>query len=619
MTMGGYGGSIIKRALGLVAAAAIAGAIAASEASAESQTAFNTTPITFLGQNESTAGSPNPSLISVTGQEGPITDVDVNLNGIDMASIGEFSGALLVSPSGETEVLFRGGCDGTAAADVFWTFDQQAASPRAGSCPDGTYLPSDACAGGDGGCYFSFPGAPGPPYTSNLNNFNGENANGTWRLYVYRFCNDGSCPASGDQLGAGWSIGIDTGSFNLDVPAGGATSGPGNPYPSAQAVSGKAGLITDVNVTLNGVFHTYPGDLELMLEGPGGQRVMLMSDACGSYDVSAYGWTWNDEAPGRMPIGSDTNVCGASEYRPTDLNPGDSLPAPAPTAPYATSLSAFDLTDPKRQWRLWVADESSGDEGFYTNHYTLDIQTRPRAATAFAAGTTEAAEGATKTLTVTRSGANAYAAATVDVATSPGTAGAADFTPVSRTLQFAPGQTVKTVDVQVAADGEQEAAEAFTLSLSSPTGDAVLGSPSQSTVTIPADPAPTQSGADSGTGAGGSGGADGSDDADGSDAATDRTAPQTEITRAPKRATTKRKARIEFRSSEPGSSFECKLDRGKFGPCASPAKLKMLHARKHRFRVRAVDPAGNVDPTPAATRWKVIGSRATGTPNKGEG
>jgi len=42
-----------------------------------------------------------------------------------------------------------------------------------------------------------------------------------------------------------------------------------------------------------------------------------------------------------------------------------------------------------------------------------------------------------------------------------------------------------------------------------------------------------------------------------------------------------------------------------FRPCASPKKLK-AKLGKHTFAVRAIDAAGNVDPTPATRTFKVV-------------
>jgi 6-phosphogluconolactonase (cycloisomerase 2 family) len=87
----------------------------------------------------------------------------------------------------------------------------------------------------------------------------------------------------------------------------------------------------------------------------------------------------------------------------------------------------------------------------------------------------------------------------------------------------------------------------------------------------------------------------------------DETPPETTITRSPNPKTKKRRASFEFSSSEPFSTFECKLDKRGFKPCPSPRGYgkKLLRPGKHTFRVRALDEPGNTDPTPARMRWKV--------------
>ncbi|MET0530485.1 MAG: cellulose binding domain-containing protein, partial [Microvirga sp.] len=71
---------------------------------------------------------------------------------------------------------------------------------------------------------------------------------------------------------------------------------------------------------------------------------------------------------------------------------------------------------------------------------------------------------------------------TVAYKTVAGTATEGDFTPVTGTLTFAPGETKKVVTVKVAGDALQEANETFQLALSSPAG-ATLAKPS-ATATI---------------------------------------------------------------------------------------------------------------------------------------
>jgi Beta-propeller repeat len=85
----------------------------------------------------------------------------------------------------------------------------------------------------------------------------------------------------------------------------------------------------------------------------------------------------------------------------------------------------------------------------------------------------------------------------------------------------------------------------------------------------------------------------------------DTQAPQTTITRGPEGTIRKDKARFSFESSEPGATFECRLDKGKLKPCTSPRKLKNLDDGRHRFAVQATDAAGNTDPTAAKRTFKV--------------
>jgi Ca2+-binding RTX toxin-like protein len=88
--------------------------------------------------------------------------------------------------------------------------------------------------------------------------------------------------------------------------------------------------------------------------------------------------------------------------------------------------------------------------------------------------------------------------------------------------------------------------------------------------------------------------------------AVDSSSPQTRLAGRPvallfARRTWRRVA-FRFASSEVGSRFRCKLDRGPFRPCASPRSYK-VRAGRHTFRVFAIDSAGNADPTPALFRF----------------
>ena len=70
----------------------------------------------------------------------------------------------------------------------------------------------------------------------------------------------------------------------------------------------------------------------------------------------------------------------------------------------AHALSAFDLTDPNGDWRLFVNDDASDKVGFMTNRFALAFATRPKARVAFTESAVQVTEGAARTLTLTRSG-----------------------------------------------------------------------------------------------------------------------------------------------------------------------------------------------------------------------
>jgi hypothetical protein len=62
---------------------------------------------------------------------------------------------------------------------------------------------------------------------------------------------------------------------------------------------------------------------------------------------------------------------------------------------------------------------------------------------------------------------------------------------------------------------------------------------------------------------------------------------------------------IRFQSSEAGSTFLCRLDKKPFKPCASPRTYGHLRIGGHRFLVKAIDPAGNADGSPALVSFTV--------------
>jgi glucose/arabinose dehydrogenase len=81
--------------------------------------------------------------------------------------------------------------------------------------------------------------------------------------------------------------------------------------------------------------------------------------------------------------------------------------------------------------------------------------------------------------------------------------------------------------------------------------------------------------------------------------------PETRITRGPRGKVGSPRVAFRFAADERGAGFHCRLDSAAFKPCSSPKRYAGLDQGRHRFRVRAVDPAGNLDPTPTRRRFEV--------------
>ena len=223
--------------------------------------------------------------------------------------------------------------------------------------------------------------------------------------------------ANGTAVSASGSpAGTSTGTVTIPAGAPTTTSGAASAYPVPLTLAGLTGTITKLSVQLNGLTHTFPADLDLLLVGPGGQRALFMSDLGNNAPVSNLTLTFEDGAA------APPAALVAGTYAPTDLTTGDVLPAPAPAGPYAAPLSVFNGTNPNGTWNLYVSDDLGGDVGSLAS-YTLIVAT---------------------TTTV------------------------GDYTSASGTLDFPPGTTSQTFAVSVQGDTVVESAESFVVNLSNP-------------------------------------------------------------------------------------------------------------------------------------------------------
>jgi subtilisin-like proprotein convertase family protein len=164
--------------------------------------------------------------------------------------------------------------------------------------------------------------------------------------------------------------------LNSILIPGSGTEGVASPYPSVINVSGLTGTIADVNVTISGLSHTFPDDVDILLVGPTGQKVILMSDAGGPHNVTNLTMTFDDEA---LSFPSNGNSLVSGLFKPKNYTgnggPSDVFAGPAPAGPYAALLSAFDGTGPNGDWRLFVFDDEGQDVGRIANGWTLEIAT----------------------------------------------------------------------------------------------------------------------------------------------------------------------------------------------------------------------------------------------------
>jgi subtilisin-like proprotein convertase family protein len=161
----------------------------------------------------------------------------------------------------------------------------------------------------------------------------------------------------------------------IQIP-GTSTVGPSSPYPSAITVSGVSGPVTGVRVSLFDMTHTFPDDIDVLLVGPAGQTVLLMSDAGGGPDITDVDLTFDDGASA-LPDGS---LLVSGVYAPTNFGAtADVFPSPAPAGPYGSSLLAAFGTSVNGNWSLFVVDDASADTGSIAGGWQIEVIPSPGA------------------------------------------------------------------------------------------------------------------------------------------------------------------------------------------------------------------------------------------------
>ncbi|MFP5377720.1 MAG: Kelch repeat-containing protein, partial [Acidimicrobiia bacterium] len=196
---------------------------------------------------------------------------------------------------------------------------------------------------------------------------------------------------------------------------------PASPYPSTVAVSGQAGVVSDVNLTLHGFDcssrgpdFAFPEDIDVMLVSPSGTAVVVLSDAGGANGDTALQFsditvTLDDEAATELP--ADT-LLSSGTYRPVDDDddpeeqvPTDTFPAPAPAPTASGALSAFDGGEANGTWSLYLVDDWAGPNVCSVlRGWSLQLTTGDGPTTTTMATTTTVAPTTTTMATTTTTG-----------------------------------------------------------------------------------------------------------------------------------------------------------------------------------------------------------------------
>ncbi len=184
----------------------------------------------------------------------------------------------------------------------------------------------------------------------------------------------------------------------------------GSVYPWNVTVSGlPTSGVTVESVTLNGITHTYPDDLDILLQSATGTNVILMSDVGAGTDISGNTYVFMD---GETAM-ADEAVNGSGIYAPTNSGTPDSWPTspgPGSFTQASPSLSLF-TGDYNGTWRLLIRDDANLDGGSVTSWsitftYTSTVSYAWSPATGLSGttgATVTASPASTSTYTVTAS------------------------------------------------------------------------------------------------------------------------------------------------------------------------------------------------------------------------
>jgi uncharacterized repeat protein (TIGR01451 family) len=148
--------------------------------------------------------------------------------------------------------------------------------------------------------------------------------------------------------------------------------GTATPYPATINVSGVTGRVSKATVTLNGLSHSFPHDIDIVLVSPVGTNVLFMSHTGGGHAVTNVNLTFDDAATGTLP---NYDPITSGTYKPSNYEGPVALPGTAPSKSYQFALSAFNWSNPNGTWSLYVFDDTAADGGIIVQGWSLDLTT----------------------------------------------------------------------------------------------------------------------------------------------------------------------------------------------------------------------------------------------------
>jgi len=146
-------------------------------------------------------------------------------------------------------------------------------------------------------------------------------------------------------------------------------SGAAYPCPATITVSGLTGYVSKVTVTLNGVSHAFPRDINATLVSPDGNYSVVMSHAGGAYSITNQTFVFSGSASTAL---SATNRLVSGSYLPTKYGAAVAYPNLGNIG--TCSFDVFDGVVPNGTWALYVVDDSVGDGGSISGGWSLNLE-----------------------------------------------------------------------------------------------------------------------------------------------------------------------------------------------------------------------------------------------------